>query len=292
MTDAPTPSPDPNAEQEVDIGRLARRVLAHWWLPAGGLILGLAVGYMLSLGGAQVYRAEALVSLGTPFTVQGTPLAGLVANPRAITEIINSESAQRKAEAVAHLKIGALRGKVSSRAVSSGVPGKSQGPQLIGISVKGNRPRKVELATNRLATIAIARTAPFVDQQIQIYESQLATQAQQLASLGTRIDALQKEVNAPGLAALDRLVLVSYLDNAEQRRGALLDAQSSLQQSLTLAKQVERPSILQSAAAVKTSARSQHNSMAVSGAIGLILGVLAALLWDWGSPRMNRHPAV
>jgi hypothetical protein len=292
MTDTPTPSPDPNAEQEVDIGRLAHRVVARWWLPVGGLILGLAVGYMLSLGSAQVYRAEALVSLGTPFTGSGQPLAGLVANPRVTAEIVNSESAQRSAESAARLKIGALRGKVATRTISSGVPGKAQGPQLIGISVKGSRPRKVELATDRLATIVIARTAPFVDEQITTYENQLATQGAQLASLATRISALQKQVNAPGQAPLDRLVLVSYLDNAEQRRGTLLDSQANTQQQLSLARQIERPTILQRAAAVKTSARSRHNSMAVGGLIGLILGVLAALLWDWGSPRMNRRPAV
>ena len=43
---------------------------------------------------------------------------------------------------------------------------------------------------------------------------------------------------------------------------------------------------------MQTTARSKHNSMAVGGLIGLILGLLAALMWDWTAGRMNRRPAV
>src|SRR5262245_49250847 len=88
---------DVDAEREVDFGRLVNRVLARWWLPVSGLIIGIALGYLVSLGGSKVYRAEALVSLGTPFTASGSPLQGLTANPRIVTEIANSEDAIRKA---------------------------------------------------------------------------------------------------------------------------------------------------------------------------------------------------
>src|SRR5262245_46597084 len=141
---------DVDAEREVDFGRLASRVLARWWLPVGGLIIGIAVGYLASLGGTQVYRAEALISLGTPFTPGGAPLAGLTANPRHVTEIVESESALRRAAAAADLRVGALRGRVATRTVSSGLPAKAQGPLLMGVSVKGSRPRRVALAANSL----------------------------------------------------------------------------------------------------------------------------------------------
>ncbi len=283
---------DVDAEKEVDFGRLAGLVVARWWLPVAGLIIGIAVGYLLSLGGTKVYRAEALVSLGTPFTPGGAPLAGLTANPRFTIEIINSEAALRRAADAGGLPVSAVRGKVAARTVSSGVAAKAQGPQLMGIAVKGNAPRKVALAANALAGTVISRTAPYVQAQIRTYQNQLQTQADQLVSIQNRISALQQQVDTPGLAPLDRLVLVSYLDNAEQRRGTLLDSQATTQQQLTLAKDIESPSIIQPAVAVQTTARSRHNSMAVGGLIGLILGLLAALLWDWTAARMNHRPAV
>src|SRR3954465_7730499 len=113
-TRRPSP-PDVDAEQEVDFGRWARTLAARWWLPVGGLVIGLAVGYLLALGGSQVYRAEALVSLGTPFTPNGGGVItqSLGTNPRTVSEIILSESALKDAARHAHVRVGALRGQVS-----------------------------------------------------------------------------------------------------------------------------------------------------------------------------------
>jgi hypothetical protein len=60
------PAPDLDAEADVDLGRYARALAARWWLPLAGLIAGAAIGYVLSLGGHQVYRAGATVYLGQP----------------------------------------------------------------------------------------------------------------------------------------------------------------------------------------------------------------------------------
>jgi len=44
------PAVDPDAEQEVDFGRYWRAIAARWWLPVGGLVIGLVVGYLVSVG--------------------------------------------------------------------------------------------------------------------------------------------------------------------------------------------------------------------------------------------------
>ena len=49
---------------------------------------------------------------------------------------------------------------------------------------------------------------------------------------------------------------------------------------LALAEDVERPRVYQRAVAFETSARSTRNSIVVGGLIGLLLGALAALLWE------------
>ena len=49
----------------------------RWWLPVLGLLLGLAVGYALALGGGEVYRAAATLYLGQPFSPNGgAPVPG------------------------------------------------------------------------------------------------------------------------------------------------------------------------------------------------------------------------
>src|SRR3954467_5303808 len=63
---------DPAAEQEVDFGRYWRLIAARWWLPVIGLVAGLVVGYLVSLGtSSQTYKATALVYLGQPLAPDG-----------------------------------------------------------------------------------------------------------------------------------------------------------------------------------------------------------------------------
>jgi uncharacterized protein involved in exopolysaccharide biosynthesis len=59
---------DLDAEREVDVRGWWEAVKARWWLPVLGLLLGLAAGYALALGGGDVYRAEATLYLGQPFS--------------------------------------------------------------------------------------------------------------------------------------------------------------------------------------------------------------------------------
>ena len=56
------PAFDPEAEQEVDFGRYWRLLAARWWLVAAGLVAGAVVGYALSLGGTQQFKATGIYS--------------------------------------------------------------------------------------------------------------------------------------------------------------------------------------------------------------------------------------
>ncbi len=55
---------DLGAEQEVDLGRYWHAIVERWWLPLVGLIAGALVGYLISLGGGQVWKASSNVYLG------------------------------------------------------------------------------------------------------------------------------------------------------------------------------------------------------------------------------------
>ncbi len=275
------PLPELDAEQEIDLGRYGRLAAARWWLLVAGLAAGAVLGYLVALGGSKVYRAEATVYLGQPFSPNGNaPVQSLATNPRTVGQIVRSEAAVRRAAAKARLRPGQLRGNIASKAVS-GVTARAGQTPLVAISVKGRQPRKVAEAANALAETVIEQVSGYVDVKIASFRRQLDAENAQLASIGRRLSTLSAAIeNARGLSPLDQLVLISQVDNAEQRRGALLDQQSQTQQLLSLAQNVERARVVEPAVAVETTARSTRNSVLVGGAIGLILGILAALLWE------------
>jgi hypothetical protein len=278
------------AEQEVDFGRYGGLLAARWWLVLGGLVAGVAIGYVVALGSGSVWKASALISLGQPYTPGGgSPVNSFATNPRAVTEIVRSESALRQAARAAGLRTGALRGKVSSGQVGNATgAGAGRAAPLIAVTVQGSKPAKVEKAARALSQIVIARTtAPYVGTKVKALGVSLKSIQSELNTVAPRITLLQAEVDDPKLAPIDRLLVATQLDNSEQRRGQLLDEQTSKQQQLALAENVESATIIQPAAAVKTTARSRRTSMLVAGLIGLILGGIAALAWESLSARFR-----
>ena len=276
-------TPDPDAEREVDLRSVWERIAARWWLPVLGLVLGAVVGFALALGGGKVYEAETLVAMGQPFSPNGgAPVQSFLTNARAVSEIVRSESALEQAARAADLPVRALRGNVSSAIVGASGPGaRPTGAPLVTIKVIAAQPLKAERAADTLAREVIERTsAKYVDTKIEAFNDQLESIQEQLNTLVPRIAQLEQAVNEPGLSSLDKLVLVSSLDNAQARRGQLLDLQSDVQQQLALAENVEKAQVVEPAAAVKTTARSGRNGALVGALLGLLVGCLAALLAD------------
>ena len=277
----PQSVPDLDAEQEVDLRSVWERIAARWWLPALGTALGVLAGFALALGGGKVYEAETLLAMGQPFSPNGgAPVASFLTNGRPVAEIIRSEAALEKAARASGLRARALRGNVTSQIVGASGPGpRPTGAPLVTITVVAAQPVKAERAADALAQEVIERTsAQYVDTKIQAFNDQLESIQEQLNTLVPRIAQLEEAVNEPGLEALDKLVLVSSLDNNQARRGQLLDLQSNVQQQLALAENVEKAQVVEPAAAVKTTARSGRNAALVGGLIGLLLGCAAALL--------------
>jgi uncharacterized protein involved in exopolysaccharide biosynthesis len=279
----PEPVPDPDAEREVDLRTVWERIAARWWLPVLGLVLGALIGFGLALGGGKVYEAETLVAMGQPFSPNGgAPVQSFLTNARAVSEIVRSEAALEAAARASGLRVRALRGNVASAIVGASGPGaRPTGAPLVTIKVVAAQPGKAEKAADALAKEVIERTsAKYVDTKITAFDDQLASIQEQLNSLVPRIALLEDAVNEPGLAALDKLVLVSSLDNAQTRRGQLLDLQSDVRQQLALAENVEKAQVVEAAAATKTTARSGRNGALVGGLLGLLVGSIAALLAD------------
>jgi uncharacterized protein involved in exopolysaccharide biosynthesis len=283
-------APELDVEQEVDLGRYANAVAARWWLPLLGVVAGIVVGYLISLGGTQIYRAETLLYLGQPFSPNGNaPVQSLATNPRTVGEIVRSEGALKAAAAEAGLSVSKLRGRVSTQTLSAaGTAARAGATPLVEISVQGESRGKVARAANALAAKVVDDVSGYVDVKVATFERQLGAYEDALASIGRRLNQLNETIQQANLDPLEELVLVSQIDNAEQRRGQLLDLQAQSQQQLALARNVEASRIVEPAVATKTTAQSRRNSILVAGAIGLLLGLIAALAWDGLAARFRR----
>lgn len=281
---------DVDAEQEVDLGRYASALAARWWLVLGGLVAGVAVGALLALGSGSVWKAQALISLGQPFSPTGSaPVASFATNPRAVSEIIRSESAIKQAAHASGMRVGNLRGHVSSGQVGAGTgSAAARTVTLMQLTVQGPKPVKVEDAANALAQIVVDRTTkPYVGTKIASLEIQLKSLSDRIASQTLSVNAAAAAAKDRNLAPLDRLAIVTQLNGAVQLLGTLQDQKSTAQQQLALAQNVESATVVSKAAAVKSSARSRRTSMLVGGLIGLILGALAAIAWQPLSARFR-----
>jgi hypothetical protein len=113
----------------------------------------------------------------------------------------------------------------------------------------------------------------------------LDTTNSQLASISVRLAALNKAVKDSHLAALDQLVLISQIDNAEQRQGNLFDQKATTQQQLAFAQNVESAKVITIARAQKASAHSRRSSLLIGALIGLILGAIVAIVADTRTGR-------
>jgi hypothetical protein len=289
------PVPDVDAEEELDVGRYWNALIARWWLPLAGLVAGIAIGYLLSLGGHQVYQAKANVYLGQPLNPTGTgQIQSLTTNPSTVKQVVLSPYWQHVAERRAGLPSGSLRGHVSTQAVAgvAAALGRVGQNPLVNIVVTGKKPARIARAADALATIVVNQVSGhYVDTKIKNLKTNIAADKLELANINERLGSLQDQIRGGSLSATDKLILGNLIGLAIQEQRQVIADQTQNQSLLALAQNVERSQIISPAHATKTTARSRRNSILVGALIGLVLGILAALLWE-PAARVVRRTAV
>ena len=258
---------DPEAEQEVDFARYVRLLAVRWWLLAAGLVVGAVIGYLISLSGTQVYKATATLYLGQPYTAGGnTAAVGLQTNPAAVSQVIHSALVDGAVAQKCKVAAKQFRKGISTAQVSGSTIAKTATNPLVTVSVQTRHAKVAECAANALADQAVLRLAAYADAKIANYQKEIDADNASISSIQT---ALAK----PDISVTDKLLLQT---NLRTNQLDLLQATQFLQQ----AKQIERPKVLTGAAAQKVTARSRRNTVVIAALIGLILGAIAALLWD------------
>jgi capsular polysaccharide biosynthesis protein len=289
------PAPDLEAEEELELGRYWSALVARWWLPVVGLVAGIVIGYLLSLGGHQVFQAKANIYLGQPLNPTGTgPIQSLSTNPSTVKQVVLAPYWQHVAERQAGLSAGSLRGHVSTQAVAgvAAALGRVGQNPLVNIVVTGKHPAQIARAADALAKIVVNQVSGrYVDTKIANLKKNLEADKAELANINQRLASLQQQLGGGGLSATDKLILGNLIGLAVQEQRQVIADQTQNQSLLALAQNVERSQIISPAHATKTTARSRRNSVLVGALIGLLLGIVAALLWE-PAARVVRRTAV
>jgi capsular polysaccharide biosynthesis protein len=290
--DDPRPAAGLEAEREVDLGRYWRAILARWWLVALCAALGVLVGYLVSVGGGDVYQARATVYLGQPISPSGgSQVQSLATNPTVVGQIVRSESVVAQVAEEVGVPRGRLRQGISTGTVSGNVARSGQTP-LVTITVRGPWREESAAAANRLAAIVVDRVSTYADAKIANLEQLLEAQDGQLESLeGSVAEYEQAIAGGAGLSGAERLTLVGLLNAAQTERGNLVEQRARTALELELAESVERAQVLTEAAPREVAARGRRSSMVVGGVIGLVAGLLAALAWAPLRDRIARRTA-
>jgi hypothetical protein len=272
--------PELDAEREVDVGRAARQVAARWWLLLAGLVAGILGGYLLALAGGDFYEAEATLSMGQPFTPTGSaPVQSLATFPETLAQLARSEQALAVAARASGMRVSELRGNVSTTRVQ-GVRAQAR-TNLMELSVQGDRRLQVQRAANALADFVVRRVSAYVLVKIRSLNEEVRALERSERSLEQRRQGQQEALDAAqNRDPLERLVLISQLDNTEQRLASVTQDRLETGGLLAMAENVERATVATRPIAVETSARSTRTAVLVGGLIGLLLGALAALLWE------------
>jgi uncharacterized protein involved in exopolysaccharide biosynthesis len=288
---------DLDAEREVDLQSAWSRITARWWLPVGGLVLGAVLGVLVSVGSGDVYRAEALIYLGQPFTsAGGGQLQSLQTNPKTVSEIVRSEAAIKTAANAASMRPAQLRGNVTATAVvQPGQVARNFTP-LVEIQVRAPTRVKAEEAANSMANTVVTQVVPYVDEKIELLNRQIADSERQLRDIAARIETANEQQRLAfgddSLSLAEKLLISTNsnatINAAEQRRGEVLQELNIARGLLAQSEHVELSRVVQPAVGVRTSATSRRNAAAVGALAGLLLGALAAIVAD---PWIRRRSA-
>ena len=285
---ATSPAPDrgfdPEAEQEVDFAGYGRMLARRWWLVAVGLVAGAVIGFLVSLGGTKLYSATATIYLGQPYNPGGTnPVLTLQTNPSAVGQIANAQAIDERVAAQCttskeKVSVESFRKGISVQKVASSSTASSKGlaaqvTPLVTLTVQAAKKKVAVCAANGLAQASVKAIGTYPEAKIAIYEKRIAIDNQAI-----------QQINA-GLAnsSVDPTAKVNLQINLKSYQADL----NTYEGLLPLARLVERPNVTVPAAAHQISAQSPRNTVVIAALIGLILGVLAALLWDRVVPRLS-----
>jgi hypothetical protein len=292
----PSPSPD----VEIDLGRWTRRIIARWYIVLACVIVAIVIALLGAGGGKKEWTARAIVNEGQPYTSTNSPIAAsLGTNPSAAGTLLKQDVVVKFVAGKVGLRPAQLKAAISTQPV--GQPNaKVNFTPLVAVIVSGPWKTKVADAANRLAQQFVLLVSPYQRARLSAVQTLVNQEASQLKVLAARekvaVASYQQLVHGPGTTehALATNLAIGLLNTIETRQSQLQAQHAEDVQTLAQIKKIEMPTTVTRAVATQTTAASKRAGYAVAIILGLIVGVLLALLsyaaWPEG-PREQEAPA-
>ena len=291
--------PEIAGEQEVDFGRYWLAIIRRWWLPIGGVVVGLVIGVLAQTGGARPYQATTTVYLGQTFA-PGTVNAveSLPTKLSFVDQLVKTRVTVKAIGAKVGIKPGVLGSHTSFQTISGITTGKSAGAPspIVAVVVEDPAARKAVGAADLFAAVLVDKFSSYAKVKLATYEARLARAERELTTSQGKADALQQTLDdalkQPSLSGAEKYLLIASLSNQiqfqQQRQFNLESSQFALKDSIALNQQIEQSRVVQPGAAVRIAAPSKRSGGAVGLVIGFVLGLLAAIFWEPATRLLKR----
>jgi hypothetical protein len=273
---------------EIALGVYVRRVVRRWWIVAAAIVVAVGIALAGSSAGQKRYRAQTLISLGTPYTATGGAAitSAFCTSPIAPATLIKQDELRADAERTAGLKNGELKGHASSQPVAGAVTRLNFTP-AVNIIVQG--PWKGD--TTAKASIALAegvrdKCSTYAAERLKTTQDRLARELKEQDTLNDRLGQAQKllaDVQADsGLTGTERAlaatVAANTLSNVIQRQNQLDQFIGDDQALVQQIRNVELTQIITRGQATAVTAGGKGASLGVAIVLGALVGIALALL--------------
>jgi hypothetical protein len=276
----------PPSDVEIDLGRWAHRIISRWYIVLACVVVAIVIALLGAGGGNKEWTARALVNEGQPYTSTNSPIgASIGLNPSAAPTILKQDIVVKTVAAKVDLRPGQLKGAISTQPVGA-VNAKVNATPLVAVIVRGPWKTKVAVAANLLSQQLVNYTGKYQSVRERTVQTLVNHDKSQIALLTARDKTAsanyQQLVSSSGASALQRALVVNaasgLLNTIETRLTAVQSQYADDVQTLAQVRYIESPTILTRAVATQTTAASKRAGYAVAIILGLIVGVLLALL--------------
>jgi hypothetical protein len=267
----------PGTEQEIDLRSYVDRILKRWWIVAICVVLAVVASFTLTrTSNKNLTQGTATVYLGQPVSPNGSLVPNpLSSNPLYATALAKQRPYQETAEEAAGLADGALKGHVSVSLISTAVGVKGIAVPLAQVTVQGPfTPAQSAAAANSMAEQIVAKAIVSRDK----LQERIDALAADAAGVAAQLEQLANANLTPAERASLTAPLLGILQYDSNTEALLQEQLPDLQAQVDYIANVEGGSVITPARGAKVAPTSKQFSVLVAIVLGLIVGILLAIL--------------
>jgi capsular polysaccharide biosynthesis protein len=273
-------------DREITLGDIGRSLWRGRWIIVATTLIAALAGLLLTFVTSTTYTATARVFLGQATTTSGAPISTPGTNPFTAPTALKSDDVLSKVADEAGVSVDRVRSAVSitvPRAPGASAAGQ---PAVATITVQdSDRPTAQKIA-NAYAEVVLVESNRGYRVVQEVYRARLARLKQDEARYEREVRTFSRllltSAGTPQADAYQTLLFASQQQLSEVR--GEIDSQE-----LTLAKseQAEAPQVisLSEEPTSSTSAPNRLRTTIIAGLIGLLVGIIIALVWKGGAGR-------